>query len=168
MIDYKRIKELLNIGKNNKDGLNYLFLDFDGVINTFIDFNNYEEIDLNHLANEECINCLNKLCNEYNLKVVLSTSWRHAGKEYCTNYLYENGFSKDIEIVGMTQVEKLMSRSEEIVEYLFEHNNFHSFVVVDDLDMVDIRDYLVLMDPYVGFNEEKYNEAVEVLNRFDE
>ena len=97
-----------NFNKNIKNNL--LFLDFDGVINipifNFSLFTNKELEDLYNKANPDRIKNLNKLCKMFNLNIVISSSWRISGLEYCIDYLLKSGLDPSINIVGMTKLEK--------------------------------------------------------------
>ena len=146
-----RIEDVMN---NNHNRI-YLFLDFDGVINLFLPLDEIDsDADLDHLVDEGCMARLNKLCHDYDLKVVLSTSWRFAGFDYCVDYLHENGFDRNIEILGMTQSEELLDRSEEIINYLLDRDDYSNFIVIDDLFMEDLIAHQILCDSYLGYDED--------------
>ncbi len=165
-LNYQYIhQKLLEIMEKENNEKIYLFLDFDGVINIYIDFDEMSD-DLDHLADNECIARINKLCLEYDLDVVLSTSWRFAGLDYCHQYLLENGFSEKIKVVGITQIDYLMPREEEIIYYLLEHDDFKGFIILDDIYMENLNYYLVYTNENEGFSEDKYLEAVRLLNSF--
>lgn len=146
----KRRKEL------SDDLDNILFLDFDGVIN--LDLNNYS----GPFKNSYLIENLNKICINYNFKIVVISSWR----KY-SNYkeiLYNSGLDKKIEILGATDnLEK--DRESEIIKYLEEHIYIGKFIILDDKPFNQLKKYQVQTNMNDGFNNEKYKEAVKLINQ---
>ena len=133
---------------------NILFLDYDGVINT--DINNYGQLPFNKV----CIDNVNRLCKEYNLKIVVISSW----KKYA-NYidiLYESGLDKDITIIGKTDILN-GSREEEIKQYLYNNIYINKFIIIDDGDYDELSKYQVKTNFNDGFNDDKYLEASSLL-----
>lgn len=130
--------------KDNENNL--LFLDFDGVF--MVEGN--DEADY--------LKRIEKLCENYNLKVVISSLWKRDFNE-CLSILSPY----NLNIIGHTTLEKL-GRESEILEYLCTHP-FKKFVILDDIKMCDLKDFAVHVDYRKGFTEEALNEAREVLNR---
>lgn len=132
---------------------NYVFLDYDGVINV-----GHKGIH-DRFDNKEAIFCLNKLCLKYYFKIVVVSSWRNY-----PNYkelLYNSGLNPKIEIIGKT-INSNQGREYEIKEYLKENPYFNKVIIIDDEDrFVELKRYLVKTDAHIGFNEEKYDEAVK-------
>ena len=146
----KRIKEL----SDNLD--NIVFLDFDGVIN--LDSNNYS----GPFKNDNLIDNINRLCLDNNFEIVVISSWR----KY-SNYksiLYNSGLNKKVEIVGCTNnLEK--DRESEIIEYIKEHPYIDKFIIIDDMPFNLLKKYQVQTDYNSGFNDEKYDEAINLINQ---
>ena len=146
----KRIKELAD----NLD--NILFLDFDGVIN--LDENNYSGL----FNNSELINNLSSFCLIYNFKIVVISSWR----KY-SNYkdiLYNSGLDRKVEIIGATDnLEK--DRESEVIKYLKEHCYINKFIILDDRPFDKLKKYQIQTKYEEGFNNEKYDEAIELINK---
>lgn len=146
----RRLKEL----SDNLD--NIVFLDYDGVIN--LDFDNFDgkfkDIDL--------FNNLSKFCLDNNFKIVVISSWR----KY-SNYksmLYDSGLDKRVEIVGATGVlEK--DRESEVLKYIEEHCYINKFIILDDRPFNLLKKYQVQTDSNLGFNAEKYNEALDLIKQ---
>ena len=158
-----------NFNKNIKNNL--LFLDFDGVINipifNFSLFTNKELEDLYNKANPDRIKNLNKLCKMFNLNIVISSSWRISGLEYCIDYLLKSGLDPSINIVGMTKLEKgYKKRFYKIYEYLIENPYFTNFIIIDDLDMFYLNSFLIKTKFEDGFDEKKLKEAIDLCNKF--
>ena len=146
----KRIKEL----SDNLD--NIVFLDFDGVIN--LDKNNYR----GPFKNEKLIKNINMLCLNYNFKIVVISSWR----KY-SNYkdiLYNSGLDINVEILGCTNnLEK--DRESEVIEYIEEHPYTNKFIIIDDKPFNLLKGYQVQTNFNSGFDDEKYNEAIYLINQ---
>ena len=171
MADHIRISRIMKANAHKEDAVVYLFLDFDGVINIFLleGTPEYEaalarkEFDF---ANRECVQRLNRLCHDFPLKVIVSSSWRYAGLEYCQDYLEKAGMDPSIRLAGMTDAETMLPREEHIVQYLFEHPDFKGFIIFDDLKMNELSDYLVRTDCLIGWNDERDAYARKILEKY--
>ena len=137
---------------------NILFLDFDGVLN--LDINNYS----GNLYAKIPMKNLNKFCLENEFKIVVISSWRKS-----LNYkeiLYESGLDTRIEILGATDVlEK--DRESEVIDYLEKHQNINKFIILDDGDFFELKKYQVQTVFEKGFDNKKYLEACELINKID-
>ena len=156
----RSIDRILNEAKRKRkyfDQLdNILFLDYDGVVNT--DYNNFGQEPFN----TDCINNVNRLCKEFNLKVVISSSWRDYPNHL--DILYKSGLDKDITVLGSTkQLDK--SREDEIIDYLKDHIYIDKFVILDDCEMSILKDYHVKTIFERGFDKDKYIESVKILSK---
>ena len=137
---------------------NIVFLDFDGVLN--LDINNYTG---NFKAKEPIAN-LNKFCLENEFKIVVISSWRKYSN--CKEILYESGLDKRIEILGATDIlEK--DRESEVIDYLEKHQNTNKFIILDDGDFFELRKYQVQTVFEKGFDNKKYQEACQLINKID-
>ena len=163
LFDRKSLKRILSRARRKriaelKDDLdNVLFLDYDGVVS--LEFS--MEL-LRSVMDKSCIENVNKLCKKFDLKIVVISSWKN--ESYYQDMLYEGGLDKDIEILGKTD-ELYGPREEEVKKYLEDHIYIDKFVVLDDRVYRELRDYQVKPDSHIGFDEEKYNEAVELLKK---
>ena len=121
----KRIElSILFLYNKNVMYMKVIFLDFNGIVDT------YEDMDEINLGN---LDRLKKLCELCNASVVYSSSNRYSrfGKELVSKMM-ELG----LDIVGVTP--KLGSREEEIRAYLEEHPEIDNYCVLDDdYDMDD-------------------------------
>ena len=148
---HKRISEL----KNELN--NVLFLDYDGVVS--LEFS--MEL-LRSVMDKNCIENVNKLCKEFDLKIVVISSWKNES-DY-QDMLYDGGLDRSIEILGKTE-ELYGPREEEVKKYLEDHIYIDKFIILDDRVFKELRDYQVKPDSHIGFDEEKYREAVELLKK---
>lgn len=144
-----------------------IFLDIDGVLNhdRFYHerFENryvdgaieypYSEIDPSSVKN------LNQLISDTNAKIVISSTWRHDGIDYCKKVLEFHGFVGDIIDITPTIRNNDCLRGNEIHKWIKEnesligsHYNFTEYVILDDdSDMLYWqRNNFILVDRSVG------------------
>ncbi len=159
MFHYESLEKILkNNRKQQQKSLseerdNVLFLDYDGVIN--IDPYNFG----NKPYDEHCMANVNRLCKEFNLKIVVSSSWKNY-PDYQSR-LYVSGLDESITILGKTDT--FGFREEEIKEYIKEHIHINKFIVLDDARLDELTPYHVRTKFHEGFNDQKYEEARKLL-----
>lgn len=174
-IDHLRLKKIMR--RNRKEGkrLFYVFLDFDGVLNVFFEpgtpefaamAKKIEEGGEFEFADAACVQRLNTLCDTWPVRLILSSSWRFSGIEYCERYLQKAGLDPKYSFFGMTQTEVFRPREEDIADYLLRHPDFTGFIIFDDMKMPHMTEYHVRTDPTKGWDEEKNAEAVKILSNF--
>lgn len=56
-------------------------------------------------------------------------------------------------------------REEEILNYLLQHPIYSNYIVLDDLDMPLLNEHLVLTNTFEGFDREKLEEALQILQK---
>lgn len=124
--------------------MNIIFLDIDGVLNCELYFQKERSAGIiKHPLSSLCperIGWLNQLCKDTAAKVVLSSTWRYSGLEYCRQVLKEAG--ADFEIIDITPNLRSESclRGNEILLWMksnieiigCNHYDFHSYVIIDD------------------------------------
>lgn len=152
----------------------YLFLDFDGVINVFHQYDTYTEEEKIKLDNEKfefadkrCIARLNKLCEDYPIHIIISSSWRFGRLRGCRKYLKEAGFLYPLKIKDTTQIKTFQDRQLDIEQYLLEHQDYKGFIILDDIEMKDLNKYLVHTDPFIGYSKERDNYARKIIESFN-
>lgn len=150
-----RLDHIMKKNQNDPEAKRFIFLDFDGVIN-IPGKNNYE------LGNAGCISRLEHLCKVSKAEIILSTSWRLSGMEYCEQFLHEHGLDENITIGGMIDFISA-PRFKEIYAYLIQHQNFKSFVIIDDLSMGDLSRNAVQTDFDKGLDQQVYEKALAIL-----
>ncbi|MBQ6654124.1 MAG: hypothetical protein IJM79_01185 [Erysipelotrichaceae bacterium] len=132
-----------------------LFLDYDGVINIVNKNYSIDRFESRRMEN------INRLCREFGLKIVVTSSWR-----LFPNYgelLYENGLDPDIEVLGCT--ESTGPRETEIKNYLMQHIYINRFIILDDGVFNELSRYQVRTKLSEGFDGSKYEEAKELLEK---
>ncbi len=162
--------------------MNVIFLDIDGVVNTFQistePFNIKGEVKRDGfyyllcnessgcVSNRQSIMWLNKLCKDTNSHIVISSSWRSSNNvDEC---LYNSGLLKDIKILGSTPMiySKENIRGVEIDVYLKEHPEINNYIILDDDNdfLPEQQEHLVQTSTNVGFTMNDYYKALEILN----
>lgn len=161
-----------------------IFLDVDGVLNTRMttdycgQFIGIEDAKLLQLK---------KIIDETGAKVVLSSTWRLGynkdGKQLdkCSQYLKDKFDKAGIEIYDVTPDIGHSLRHIEIKQWLTEHEDIESYVILDDEEFdfyrYDIGEHLVLTDWFCvlkeeaekcGLTDEKVRQAIEILHKVEE
>lgn len=159
-----------------------IFLDIDGVLNheafyrerfekkhdeSVVEYP-YSEID------PKCVDHLNNLVENTGAKIVISSTWRHSGLEYCKNALVSHGFKGDI--IGVTPSSRcnMCLRGNEILDWIKKNEeligcsyyNFTEYVILDDdSDMLYWqRNNFLLIDRFVGLTMGDVFRAKKILN----
>jgi len=134
--------------------MRYIFTDIDGVLQ----IKNPKKWD------KKCCALYNKLCNELDLKAVITSTWRvrYSVREL-QNIFYDQGI--DVEIVGVTDVLGI-DRGEEILNYIRD-NSVSEYVVIDDnvRDIIPFVNNVVGIDKsYIGLTEENCKEIKKIFS----
>lgn len=132
--------------------MGYIFTDIDGVLQ----INNPKKWD------KKCCTLYNNICNELNLKAVITSTWRvqYSIREL-QNIFYDQGI--DVEIVGVTDVLGI-ERGEEILNYIRD-NSVSEYVVIDDnvRDIVPFVNNVVCIEKsYIGLTEENCKQIKKI------
>lgn len=160
-----------------------VFLDFDGVVNTVmcykekpINLQNSRMINRDsyyfdmcspsdcRVSNGQAIQLLGYLCELYNLKIVITSTWRLGSYERARESLYNSGLSKDVEVVGCTRSDGSMHRGTEIKDYLDNHE-VKNFIILDDdiADLEDYKDHVIKTNSYEGITFKIFMDCEEKL-----
>lgn len=135
-----------------------IFLDIDGVLTT--------HRTRYHSPDVECVQRLNRLTEESDAKIVVSSTWRHRGLQEMRRILRDWGVVAPV--IGITPdlsrdsngLLVSVERGKEIGAWLEEHQETGRFVILDDEDdMGDEIACLVKTDTETGFREEDYQKA---------
>ena len=173
------------MGYNKKK---YIFLDIDGVVNTFMIYNYpigdkrglierdgfYYDIcnpSDKRVSNIMAVTMLNKLCKQTGADIVISSTWRRGHYEDTIEALYNSGLDRSVKIIGKTPIMDGYQRGVEI-ERWFKDNNIDykdvNFCILDDdSDMEGLKRNFkknwVRCRCHVGFLFEEYDEAYGML-----
>jgi hypothetical protein len=158
-----------------------IFLDFDGVLNheKFYKerFEKRHEEGAMSYPNSEIdplsVSNLNELISETGAKVVISSTWRHSGLEYCQTALEFHGFKGEIIDVTPDLRSENCLRGNEILKWVKDNEesvgpyyNFTEYVILDDdSDMLYWqRNNFILIDRFVGLTMGNVFQAKKILN----
>ena len=116
--------------------------------------------------NKTSINLYNKLCHEFNLKPVISSTWRlNHTKEQLQKIFTEQGVT--VTIYDFTDSFPGEGRGREIEDWIF-NNSYDKFIILDD-SVRDINAWglpnVVKCRGWIGFSEEEYDLAVSLLKK---
>lgn len=156
---------------------NIIFLDFDGVIcNPETCIAEGEIAGYNYLDPVSC-RLVRRLCEEYNCRIVISSSWRKLYDQYALqgilgavcpslgHYMYTDDRWKTPTINGVPYDEH--GRGKEILKWINTYSTeFDNFVILDDdSDMEPLMDNFVRTDAFQGFRLKDFIKACEILKR---
>ena len=151
--------------------MNIAFVDYDGVVNIAMwdeegkhcRFNFPEDDKVNHF---QAVQWLSHFCKKYDYKIVVTSTWRKWSNY--KNCLINGGLSKNVEIIGKTDVLPLGTRGDEVNRYLSEHHDIENYIIFDDDNdfTKEQQEHLVLCDVDVGINMERFNVASRIHERF--
>lgn len=161
-----------------------IFLDIDGVLNNELFCRAKRQCDRHKEAEEkELPNCvgdidpksvgfLNELIKDTGAKVVISSTWRHGGIEYCRKALEACGFEGDIIDVTPSLHHECVVRGNEIYWWLQRNHellgtrDFKDYVIFDDdSDMLYWqRNNFIQIDAYAGLTPNHCYRAKRLLN----
>lgn len=123
--------------------MNIIFLDVDGVLNDFYSLRKRKNRNIfekpEPLLDEDKIRLLKELVDKTNSKIVLSSSWR--AFFYKDTLDPKNRYGEELrrllhkyslEIYSMTGRSKTGIREDEINDWLNNHSDIESFVILDD------------------------------------
>lgn len=154
-----------------------IFLDIDGVVNTLQIYKEppahipKEQLKLvegyyvdicspsqKRVSNLQAVTILDKICHEFNLKIVISSTWRLGHYSETIEALRKAGLSEDIEILGATPNSPTHFRGEEIKTYLDMHKEIDDYIIFDDddYDLCLLKDRLFKIDTFVGITFKTY------------
>ena len=154
---------------------NFIFLDVDGVLNSvafdkYCKDNGFHEWWSYGLLDQKCVMWLKQLVYYTSARIVVCSSWRTSSHHMAqlTQQLNFYGLS----IYGTTNEDSTMGRGQQIMEWVYNHEDCNNFVVLDDDN--DIREYppetevtshLVVPFYKVGLTEKDIEAALKILGR---
>lgn len=167
----------------------YLFLDFDGVLNTsrYAKLLRNEGIDpfdeFGAMFDPETIVNLKSIIEQTNCKIVLSTSWRNEGllrmrflwkdrnlpgEIFSMTPILLSTTYQDSQNGEMFCIPELNTKALEINAWLQQNaSKSFNYVIVDDENVFFQKQqkHLVLTDEYDGLTVDKADKAIEILNQ---
>lgn len=162
-----------------------LFLDIDGVLNNHPSMERHGHIADFHSAiftqrpllkegmnfDPLCVNQIQTLQIRYNMKVVISSSWRfNAHPKHFIEVFNQYGWNLNTVCLTDTGIQEcpIFNRSQIIEKYIRE-NDVRNFVMVDDTPALYDRllDKLVLTNPMLGFTADDLVKASDILEEIN-
>ena len=167
----------------------YLFLDFDGVLNTsrYAKLLRKEGIDLydefGAMFDPNTIANLRSMVEQTNCKIVLSTSWRNEGllrirslwkdrnlpgEIFSMTPILLSTTYQDAQTGEMFGIPELNAKALEINAWLQQYaSKSVNYVIIDDENVFfqSQQEHLILTDEYDGLTIDKAKLAIEILNR---
>lgn len=155
----------------SKDGESFsgiLFLDMDGVLCTdraYFAASQDKKKHISRCLDPVGIRLINRLCDDFNLKIVISSSWK--SRYDVADILLTHGFTAEYHKDEKTKPRFSGSRGMEIRDWLEEHPEVKHFIIMDDsLDGMQDND----LSPFHcqthyadGIMTEHYRRAVQIL-----
>lgn len=147
------------------DAVKIVFLDFDGVINSYHDNRFFPGHEMSVLDPQR-IGYVQRICDRTGAKVVLSTAWReHFDMKTLKRFLRRRGLKA--EVIGRTPSYDGVDRGFEVEGWLRKTSlKVESFVCLDDLDEFRMmREHHVHTDPLKGLEPRHIAEACRILSK---
>ena len=120
--------------------------------------------------NEDAVQWVNHFCEKHDYKIVVSSTWRKAGLEVCTECLRNAGLRDGVDVIDITP-DLSSERGNEIKMWLDNHPECVGYLVFDDdSDMVypEIFDRLVKCRESAGFTVAEFVLAEQLHRAFVE
>ena len=136
--------------------MNVIFTDIDGVLN------NKSGSQWNKIS----IDFYNLLCQEFNLKPVITSTWRnnHTQKELQEIFTLQGVTTPIYDYAPILRGE---GRGVEIEQWLF-NNQFNKFVILDDhthdIEIIGLPN-IIKCRSWIGFSKEEYDKARKILSK---
>lgn len=152
----------------NTNGQKYLFLDIDGVMNSFDDYNmTGKEFlkklnDISFILNKKQINILNQIIEEYNPIIILSSYWRTRYSTKEINKIFkQNDFIGEIQDKTDEKGEEHKERWAQIKRYIDKHN-VKNFIILDDDRLGNEANNHIKTNPYIGLTNKHIKEIKKI------
>lgn len=150
--------------------MNIIFLDVDGVLNSFrklklvYEKTNKPHSGYNYPFDEICLKNLKKLVEETNSKIIITSTWRKSelGLNKLLSILKE--YDLDKYVIGCTPI--LETKEKEIKQYLLNIPKPYNFIILDDNSNLNkFLPYLIKTDSYVGLTLKNVEDGIKILNK---
>ena len=147
-----------------------LFLDFDGVIcsdRAYLAAQQDKEKHVLRTLDPVSINLVDRLCQDFDLEVVISSTWRT--RYPCPEILLTHGFRSSFHKDEKTPVSFGRTRGMEISDWLEEHPEVTRYLIVDDctdgLQDNFLTPHHVQTDQFDGFLTSHYYIAKKIMEK---
>lgn len=146
---------------------NVIILDLDGVM---ITTPSWKSDDIHQdgfsMFNENASNWIDKLCN-VDAEFWLISSRRSGFTLEQFNVFLKNR-NMNIKLSGLVPIYENRKRIDELLTFLKENSPENYLLIDDDGSLEDLEDktFWIKTQPLVGFNEEKFNEAIKKIGQW--
>lgn len=113
-----------------------------------------------------CIQFIKNLVEDYDLKVVISSTWRIYS---CIEHFHQMFRLYDWEteniIIDFTPCTKSGCRGEDVSQYIKNHPEVDDYIIIDDNNdfSPEQKNHLILTNMEFGFTHKDYEKAIELL-----
>jgi len=146
----------------------YLFLDIDGVMNSFDDYNmTGEEFldkinDISFVISKKQIDLLNEIIEKYNPKIVLSSYWRTRYPIEKINKIFKyNGFKGAVVAKTDEKGEEHKDRLAQIKRFI-DKNNVKDYIILDDDSLGNEAKNHIKTDSYIGITKKQIDKIKRI------
>jgi hypothetical protein len=149
-----------------------IFLDFDGVLVNRESLRKASGIHAN--GHPSCVAALNRIIERTGAKIVISSSWRSLGFDFCVERLKAWGVKGEVigetpdYLVDSNGLWRGSARGDEIAAWIREHDFTGRFIIIDDdSDMCDLAHRLIKTEFEEGLCERHIERAISLLTSGD-
>ena len=145
-----------------------IFLDIDGVLNSVQYYKKVDrkEEDWNRF-NPNAVEIIKRLVEEFNAKIVISSTWRYGLVKELKNEMVKSGLIKYLHKDWKTPViyPGHQNRGNEIRAWLENHPDTDKYVIIDDDESIlgEQKKHFIKTDINEGMTEKHYYNAREIL-----
>jgi HAD domain in Swiss Army Knife RNA repair proteins len=146
--------------------LKIIFLDIDGVLNSKEYYKKVNmKIDNWDRFDPETVKLINALVQEFNARIVITSSWRFGAKDLLFKELKKSQLLKHLYKNWETPMIYLGTRGEEIKQWMAKHPEVNGYVILDDRDDIlpEQLAHFIKTDIETGFKQVHYEKARSIL-----
>lgn len=115
------------------------------------------------LFESNSVGYLNLIIQKTNAKIVIISDWRRGGLDLLKQMWEYRQLPG--EIIDITDINH-KSRTEQINDYLNDHNDIDNYVIIDDEPSLYIpQPHRVFIDSYIGIGKKEYLKTLDILNK---
>ncbi len=150
----------------------YVFLDIDGVLATEDTWDEWfadgsPEAAKHELLDPECVRMVQRLCDQLDASVVISSSWRQLHPLDALVRILERG-GLSVKVIGATPVRYDFDRGREIADWMAANNvGPNQILILEDAEDVDPFEHRTVRPRFrgaeAGFREAHYAEALRLV-----
>jgi hypothetical protein len=147
--------------------LKIIFLDIDGVLNSKEYYKKVNmKIDNWDRFDPETVKLIKALVQEFNARIVITSSWRFGAKDLLFKELKKSQLLKHLYKSWETPMIYGGTRGQEIKQWLDKHPEVNGYVILDDRDdmLAEQLAFVIKTDLNTGLKQENYESARSILS----